>query len=132
MGFAKKLNKTNAGSFTFKAGEDFQYHKLSELYDPKQPQRVITVRGCFLNPKSKFSKAVLYTDFDYVNLPKHEEKNIEEILNSQEAIDQINAGQLGFRIRTYQGQNGTNYSVDWVDLDGAAETHVTAGKDLPF
>lgn len=133
MGVAKKYNKTNTASFTFKPGPDFPYEKLKDVFDPKNPNRVFLCRGVFLNPKSKYSKAVMINDDCYVNLPAHLEGTVDDILQDQEAIDQINAGLLGYRIREYAGQNGKNYSIDWVDLDAKTlkENHITS-EQLPF
>jgi hypothetical protein len=53
-----------------------------------------------------------------VNLPEHLLEDVQDMISDSEAVEQINAGKAGFKIRTYTDRKGgTSYSVEWMDID---------------
>jgi len=117
MSIGKKYN--HVSPFIFHAEKDFKYYSLKELYKANGPDQVYTFLALFINNKSKFGKqALAVTPKYYVNLPSHTVEDVQDMITDQEAIDQINAGRAGFKIRTYTDRNGgTSYSVEWMDIE---------------
>lgn len=111
-----KFNHTSP--FTFKAGDNFPYYSLKNLYDSNKPDTVYRVLALFINDRGRYGdKPLALTPHYYVNLPVHLLDDVMKMIRDQEIVDQINKGQAGFKIRTYSNRNGgTSYSVEWVDL----------------
>lgn len=112
------LNKTNV--FTFHPDETAQYVKLKELLQSSDGdiEVVYPVRALYLNNKSKFGmQCVAALDEVLVNLPAHKVEDVRAIIADPEAVDQINAGKCGFKIRAYVDNNGVDrFTIDWVDI----------------
>lgn len=105
--------------FTFKAGEDFEYWSLKNLYATNKVDQVYVLRGLFINTTSKYGpQGVAVLGDRYVNLPKHMTAVVEDILQDQEAIQQINECRAGFKIYDYMNQNGNkSYSIEFVNIE---------------
>lgn len=120
MSIGKKYNhNTNSDAFIFKGNKDFKYYSLKELYKENGPDQVYTFLSLFINSKSRFGKQPLaVTSKYYVNLPEHLLEDVQDMINSPAAVEQINAGRAGFKIRTYtNSMGGTSYSVEWMDIE---------------
>ena len=112
------LNKTNV--FAFHPDETAQYIKLKDLLQANggDLDAVYTVRALYLNNKSRYGEqCVAALDDVLVNLPAHKVDDVKAIIASPEAVEQINAGHCGIKIRAYVDSNGINrYTIDWADI----------------
>lgn len=118
-----KFNHTSP--FTFKAGDNFEYYSLRQLYENNGADSVYRVLALFINDRGSYGDQPLaLTPHYYVNLPQHLLDDVMKIMHDQDAIDQINAGRAGFKIRTYTSNKYKKncYSIEWVDLN----------DDLPY
>lgn len=121
MGIASKYNKGGA-SFTAKPAEGTGYCKLKDMAEAQgfTPETTFKVGAVYLNNKGKYgTEAVAYITDPYtalVNLPQHMVDTISDMRNDPEAVEAINAGKLGFTVYEYTGNNGTGYSINFVDL----------------
>lgn len=114
MSFAARHNK---GSVFQCNTEGFEYFKLVELYDEKKPDEVFNIQGIYINKKSKFGEApVAILKGCFANLPAHMTEEVKEILKSEDDINDIKAGKVGFKIEPYQSEEGNIcYGIRWVD-----------------
>ena len=119
MGIANKYNKGGV-AFTAKPAEGTGYCKLRDLAASRSPETVYTISALYLNDKGKFgTEAVAYITAPFtalVNLPAHLVDTVSEIRRDPEAVKAINEGHLGFTVYEYTGNNGTGYSINFVDL----------------
>lgn len=112
---AYNFEQFNKGKFNVDT-TGFLYKNLKDLYTD-DPDTVYTVRGIYINDKSKFGPAPLFAlDNFYVNIPSHLLDVCQKMISDSEAVADINAGKMGFRIYTYEGNSGTTcYSVAFVN-----------------
>lgn len=112
------LNKTNV--FTFKPDQTAPYMKLEQLLAANDGDLsvVYPVRALYLNNKSKYGlQCVAALDEALINLPSHKVDDVKAILESPDAVAQINDGKCGFTIRSYVDNNHIDrLSIDWVDI----------------
>lgn len=117
MSFASKFNK-DVKKFEFDT-EGLDYVSLNDLFENNGADEVYTLRGFYINKKSKFGDApVGMTDGCLVNLPSHMLDVVEKIMADDEAVADINAGKVGFTIYSYMDEkhNKICYSIKFVDL----------------
>ena len=110
MGFAKTHSK--GAKFSINT-EGFEFRKISEFPLNKE----LTVRGAFISKGGKYgdSPAVIL-DNCIMNAPKHMQADVEDLLASEEAIEQVEAGLLAISVYEYQDTNGkTQRSFQWID-----------------
>lgn len=114
MSFAARHNK---GSVFQCNTEGFEYFKLVELYDEKKPDKVFKIQGLYINRKSKFGEApVAILEDRFANLPVHMTEEVKDILKTEDDINDIKAGKVGFKIEPYQSEEGnTCYGIRWTD-----------------
>ena len=113
MSFAARHSK---GSIFQCNTDGFDYYKLVELYDPKKPDKVFQIQGLYINKKSKYGDApVAICDICFVNLPAHMLDECLAILKSEEDIQDIKDGLVGFVIEPYESEGNTCYGIRWVD-----------------
>lgn len=116
MSFASRFNR---GSKFNVNTDGFKYISLQDLQDPDDLEKVFRLLGLYINRKSKFGNApVAIIDGCFVNLPKHLNDDVREMLNDPEIVDDIKAGRCGFSIREYDDPkyNRHCYSVEWKDI----------------
>lgn len=104
---AFSITKHNKGNnqYSFKAGTDFEYKKLSEL-----AHAGAVVRGFFINKKSKYgAHPVAVCDSFYVDLPKYSMDQINEIIADSEATEAINNGKVGIAPDPYTTSDGKEF-----------------------
>lgn len=111
------LNKTFESKFDVTT-EGKEFTTLKDLFavNGKTP---ITVRGFFINTKSKFgANPIAILDDCLVNLPKHLTEQVEDIINDDEMVADVNGGHCGISIYEYENKKygGTDFSVNFVDL----------------
>lgn len=101
--------------------ENFEYFKLEDLSEMNGPDFEYTLRGLFIN-KNKSEKQlkeygaspVAILDDKLVNLPNHLVSEVEGILQDEEDIAEIKAGEVKFKIRSYESHGKTCFSPDWI------------------
>lgn len=118
FGFSKKFNTERL--FNIET-ENFDYIDLEGLYTiTKEPEtHVFVVKGIYINTKGMYDpQPVLALDDTYVNLPAHLTDVCRQMIDDRQAVAEINAGHLGFRITKYYKTRYQRdcYSVEWVDL----------------
>lgn len=117
MGIASKYN-TVVNPFTFQSDSTFEFYPLSELYS-EDPEATWIIRAIWINPNTNFGEQPVFTIEDrYVNIPGHMLQKCKDIINDEEAVQQINDGKLGFTIYSYKDKKfgKTCYSVSFVDI----------------
>lgn len=116
MSIAKKYN--HRSPFIFKAGDNFKYYSLKQLFEANKEDSVYTVLALYINNKGKYGDQPLaLTPHYYINLPAHLLGDVYDMIHDPEIVEQINKGMAGFKIRTYDNKNGgKSYSVEWMDL----------------
>lgn len=110
MGFAKTHSK--GAKFSINT-EGFEFKKISSF--PLETE--MTVRGAFISKGGKYgnSPAIILDDC-IMNAPKHMEDDVVDLLASEEAIAQVEAGKLAISIYEYLDNNGkTQRSFQWID-----------------
>lgn len=101
--------------------EGFEYKKLSELFAENGQDEVYTIQGVYINRKSNYgdSPVAICLDF-FVNLPEYMLEECTDMIRSEEDVNDIKAGLVGFKIEEYEKEIGkskkTCYGVRWVDL----------------
>lgn len=100
MGIAEKFNK--GSKFTFKAdlpeGTSPYYMSAKELAEEKE---TLVVRSFYFNKKGKFDHYVVvctdehYDEPIFLDAPAHMTETFIEMYKDDEAIEQINSGELG-------------------------------------
>lgn len=118
MSFANKYNK-NGRVFSIDTEGWTDYVGLSDLYE-KDKEAVYPVHGFYINRKSKFGpRPTLISDGYFVNLPSHMLDDVVDIMGDPEAVADIEAGKVGFKVRTYTSKtyNKECFGVEFVDVE---------------
>lgn len=113
-----KFNK-KAVSFNFKAGEDFIYKSLKDLYLENGKDKIYKVNALYINTSGIYGEQPLaITDDEFVNLPTHLLGTVEEIREDENLVNDINNGKVGFEIYEYNSKryNRKAYSINWLEL----------------
>lgn len=104
--------------------EDFEYYSLRDLYEMNGPDQEYVLKGVFINKKKTEKQLKEYgvspvgiLEHMLVNLPNHLTAEVEEMLTSEEDIEDIKAGRAVFKIRTYESHGKTCYSPDWQEVE---------------
>lgn len=124
MSFAKKHKK---GTIDWGIDtKDFEYFKLSDLYDMNGADAIYTLKGVFVNrnkPEKQLKEfgasPVGILEDKLVNLPNHMLSEVEEILKDEEDIESIMNGEAVFKIRQYESHAKTCYGIDWQEVEEA-------------
>lgn len=118
MSFANKYN-TSERKFKFDTPNHFEYYSLKELVKEYGIDKIHKVNAIYINTKSRFGDApVIVTDSELVNAPHHLLDTVKQVLNDGESISLINNGYVGFKVYEYETKEfGTNYSLEWVDIN---------------
>ena len=122
MSFAKKHKK---GTIDWGIDtKDFEYFKLSDLFEMNGADVTYTLRGVFVNrnkPEKQLKEfgasPVGILDDRLINLPNHMLSEIEDILKDEEDIESIMNGEAVFKIRQYESHAKTCYSIDWQEVE---------------
>jgi len=114
MGFASSHVRGNKFDINT---EGFEFKKISEFELGKQ----YTVRGALISKGGKFGDSPsLILDDCFMNLPSHALDDVKDLLSSEDAIAQCNAGKLAVEIYEYDDtkfSNAKQRSIKWIDLD---------------
>lgn len=115
MSIASKYNRGK--KFNFEIPKEFSYASLADLYNNNGEDYVYTVKAIYKNRKSKFGESyVVVTTHELVNVPKHVNETCMAILLDMNAVDAINNDVFGFKIRMYEYNGITRYTLYWVDM----------------
>ena len=122
MSFAKKHKKglIDWGVDT----KNFEYFKLSDLYEMNGADATYVLKGLFINKKKpekqlkEFGASpVGILEDKLINLPNHMLNEVEEILKDEEDIESIINGEAVFKIRQYESHAKTCYGIDWQEVE---------------
>lgn len=112
--FVKHERKNSKGKI-----EESTYWKTAEMYELDGPDKVYTIQGVYINDLSgnraaltDESAAVAIED-RYITVPTFQIKEIQKMLESDEAIRCIRSGHAGCTIEEYTNKFGTNYKLVW-------------------
>lgn len=97
---------------------DFQFITLAQLYHD-EPDKVYTLAGVYINTKSKYGENPIFATNEFlVNCPVHMLETAKNIINDPLAIDDINAGRVGFKVYAYHNAkfNRDCFGVAFVDI----------------
>jgi hypothetical protein len=116
MSILDKYNKKRM--FKYDNGKEREYINLQGLVNENGIDSVYTIHALFINTKSRYGDAPLIVIDDYlVNAPRHLLSVVEDMRNDPEVIELINKRKIGFKIYSYQGKNGSGFSVEWVQTN---------------
>lgn len=129
--FTERYNK--GVNYTKSAPKGAEYYKLSQL----KRDVVYPVDALYINTKGRYGdEGVILSMGVLVNLPQHLTETIKEMRSDNELTDAINKGSFGFKVYQYDANNGSGYSVNWVDIDPNTKEQTTQTDvnkdDLPF
>lgn len=125
-------------NFTVEEGKKLEYMKLADV-DFKEA----IVRSLYINRGGLYGDSatavVTYLKDDGsiktigVNLPKHQLKNVESILDDEETVDAINSKNLSIKPRKYHAKsyNKDAYTVEWAWTSKELKKEVS-DEELPF
>ena len=117
MSFADKYNSA-VNKFTWQTDQTFEFFKLQDLFMEDRDE-VHTLRGLWVNEDSKYGPSpVAVLDDRYVNLPGHMLQKVRDIIADDEAVNDINAGKVGFTVYQYNDDkhDKTCFSIRFVDI----------------
>lgn len=114
---ALQLNKGH-GNNPFKVdSQKFDFINLESLYTKDGENARYQLLGVYINKKGRFGdEPVAIIDGFKVNLPKHLLEDVQLILDSDDMVQAIIDGHLGFEIEPYENARGKFYSIHWIDL----------------
>lgn len=133
----KELNGGKRFSFNIDS-KDLDYEKLADT-----TFNVAVVRSVYINRGGLYGDSatavVTYLDdkgnliYKGINLPKHQNKNIERILADDDTIDLINRLGISISKRKYRSKayNRDCYTVEWLSTPKELRDKINEGE-LPF
>ena len=114
--FASRHNKQSFGIDT----TDFKFVKLNEIFNSKEnggKEVIHDCNGLFVH-KSQLGDSPVIIDVankQLVNLPNHMADEVREILASDDDVNDIKNGKVGYTIYDYDSHGKKCYSIHWVD-----------------
>lgn len=112
MSFASKYNSGSRFNIDTKG---WPFLKLTEL----NLEQVYPIQGFYINAKGDYEPHPVFilTAKALVDMPQHLTEKCREIQNDTQAVLDITAGKVGFKVREYVDKKGkTRRTIDWVDL----------------
>lgn len=117
MSFAKRHNK---GGIDWGINTDgFEYMTREKLYKAGK-NNLYTLRGLYINKKGKFGDhPVAITDNCFIDFPDYMTDEVKAILASEEDVNDILAGKVGFTIQEFIDKTfgRTCYGISWEDIN---------------
>lgn len=122
MSVKNRLNGRGERKFNVQLEEDITYVKLSEIFTdttniPLQILGAYVKDGKFGETASLIcgaGRGFNKTSNLVVNLPKHLVKDVKDLIEDNECIDDINNGNASFNTKTYLHDGQTRYTVKWM------------------
>ena len=106
--------------------KDFEYFKLSDLYEMNGKDEIYILKGLFINKnkpekqlKEYGASPVGILEDKLINLPNHMLEEVEGILKDEEDITSIMNGEARFKIREYEKFSKKCYVIDWQEVEEA-------------
>lgn len=114
MSFASKYNKRKLFNVDT---TDFEYINTADLVKKDGIGKKYPLTAIYINSKSKYGESPVFaTDKCLVNIPSHMTETAKQILEDDEAIQQINDGQVGFKLYEYTKDDKPYIGVEFVDM----------------
>ena len=118
MSFAARHSK---GSIFQCNTEGFDYFSLKQLFEDNGADEVYVIQGLYINRKSNYGDApVAILEDRFVNFPAYMLDEVTEIIHSENDVEDIKAGKVGFKVEEYEKEVGktkkTCYGVRWIDV----------------
>ena len=113
--FAQKYNTGNVNPFKFDL-KGYNFTSLKELYNADK-SKVHSLNGFYFT-RGKFGvhAVIVMTDIKKrVDMPVNLTKLFNDIVNNDEAVNDIKGGKVGFTIRKYESHNKECYTISFVD-----------------
>jgi hypothetical protein len=115
--FAKKHN-AGVRLFLFDIPEHYTYKDLKQLASEHGLKADYKVNAIYINKKGMYGdQPVIATNEALVNAPHHMVEQVREILSDAESVNLINGGYVGFKLYTYENKYGTQYAIEWLDIE---------------
>ena len=115
MSFATRHNNKNPFTNVPDYGESPTFKSLKELYEENGADCKYRFHGFYVNTKGRFGDApAAYLDKCIVNFPQHMLADMKDFTDQD--IEDINAGKVGFMIDPYEKNSKQCYGVLWVDM----------------
>ena len=114
--FAEKYNKGNENPFKFDDLKGYDFTSLKELYN-SDPNKVNALDGFYFT-RGKFGVKVVVVMYDVkkrVDMPIYLTKLFNDIVNNNEAVDDIKGGKVGFIVRKYESHGRDCHTIIFKD-----------------
>ena len=120
---SKIVSNYNKNNYKFNIDfEQVEFIRLSELFE--NTTKVYIVNGIYKNTKGFYGDSYcILTGNRLVNMPKHLNTTLQQILEDDEAIAEIKTNKIGFVIVPYTKDNKMYYSIEFIN---------NTDYDLPF
>ena len=109
---AEKLNQKRNRTLGVET-KGFTYVKLADLFNENGAETVYPVLGAYQHKGQFGLESVLIITGKFVNLPKHLNDDVREIMNNPEIVQEK---KLGFKIVPYKSKYGKFFTVEWIDM----------------
>lgn len=120
MSFASKRNVTDYWGIDT---VDYQYHSCKEMYEKNGKDFIYPCIGLFINSKNNSdfgpSNVIITKDSDggfFLNAPANWYSMFRDILESEEDVQDIREGKVGFTIRQFKAHGKLCHAPYWVDM----------------
>lgn len=101
--------------------ENYPYAKLADLYAEYGNEEIFSINAFFINTSPLQITAPLVIDAKHklkINIPPHMTSTFMQIKNTPSAINDINDGKAGFKIREYKNKQGMKcYTITFADIN---------------
>ena len=114
--FTQKYNRTRKFNVDT---TNFNYESLVDLYNDNGKDAIYPLTAVYINTKSKFGEAPIFASVSFfVNAPSYMLDITRNILEDENAIADINAGKVGFKIYVYKNErfNRDCFGIAFVDI----------------
>lgn len=114
---SKTTLKYNTSNFKFNIDfENVEFIKISDFFENES--KIYPVEGIYANTKSNFGISYsILTNNKLVSVPQHLNKNMQAILDDDEAVAEIKSNKICFGIRPYKKDNKIYYTIEFLDND---------------
>lgn len=114
MSIAGKYNRGNKIDWGYNT-DGFEFVSPSSL----ELDKVFKLHGVFTTPDSGYGVGGIFImDDKLMNVPASYVDMVKEILADEEAVEEIKAGKIGFKLNTYVSKKfkRTGYGIELVDM----------------
>lgn len=117
-----RFNKSSV-YFKFKAGDDFEYKTLEDLYTRDGLGVQYKVNGLYINKGLYGQEPLIVSNHCFINLPSHLTSEIQEIRADENLVQDINDGKIYIEIYEYYQTKFKKkcYSINWKETENEDE-----------